>query len=128
MPLSVPYYPGMNRSEEFTTSGMPWVLTTTASINTPTQVVLPFVTKRLVVKNNSTGSLFFGFSVNGTTNGPERFVLLANEIIDLDVRVKEIFVMSSGSSVNEFSIYGGLTMIPATNMPALTGSIWEGVG
>lgn len=128
MPLGVSFYPGMNRSEEFTTSGMPWVLTTTASINTPTQIVLPFVSKRIVVKNNTTGSLFFGFSRNGTTNGPERFLLADGEMIDIDVRVKEIFIMSSGSSKNEFSLYAALTMIPATNIPTLTGSIWEGVG
>jgi hypothetical protein len=132
--MSLVDYPrsGMANSSEFTSSGIPYVKTGTAPATEPEQINFQFVTKEMTIKNNESSSndIVFGFSRNGTKTGPHRFLVKPGESITMDVKVKEIFLMSLTSAAS-YSIHASLTMIPERFMTILTGSAplnWDGVG
>jgi hypothetical protein len=124
---------GMANSSEFTSSGIPYVKNTSAPTTEPDQINFNFVSKEMTIKNDENvggGDIVFGFSRNGTKNGPDRFKLRPGESITMDVKVKELFIMSVGATAN-YSLHVSLTMIPERFMVTLTGSAplnWDGVG
>lgn len=134
--FTTPAQPGYGAVSEFQASGIPWV---TGSVVSSTSVVnehnFPFVTKNVTIRNHSTGGgLKVGFTRNGVQGG--NFILVDNVVgatLDLDVRVTALFILGvTGAST--YSVYAGLTPIPAKHAPVLTGSVsgtngsWQGVG
>lgn len=129
--------PGWGSSADYAAAGLPWVFSGVAVSNTNAlQFNFEYVSKQITVKNNATaggGSICFGFTRNGTQLGPERYEVSPLEYITLDCRIKELFIIASGSATNvPFSLHASLTLIPEYNMPILTASVdgsnWDGVG
>lgn len=124
---------GLANSSEFTSAGFPYVKTGTAPATEPDQINFKFVSKAITLKNDETSggsNIVFGFTRNGTKNGPERFMLKPEESVTIDVKTRELFIMSLGSAA-AYSLHASLTLIPEHAMPPLTGSAptnWDGVG
>ena len=113
--------PGIGNASSYQVSGIPWVsssLTVPASGSTTLEINFPQVTKSLVVKNVSTGSvqLRVGFSDNGVKNSNNFFLLSAGESFAADLKVTRIYLMSNNSTVLTASVIAGLTNIPAIEL------------
>lgn len=131
-----PAQPGYGSVPEYQASGVPWV---TGSVASSTSVVqeyrFPNVTKRITVRNHSTaGGIRVGFTSNGVQGS--NYILVDNVVgasIDLDVRVASLYILGV-TAPSTYSIFAGLTAIPAKHAPVLTGSVsgtngaWQGVG
>lgn len=129
-----------------------------AASPTPTIINFDYVTKWIEIKNtDATNGLRVGFSMSGSFEAGERlpnasaklanapgnyFVIATGEKVKYDIRCKQLFLVSdaaasatpeaSGNS-SSFSIRAGLTTIPASNFPVLTGSVsgvsaFDGIG
>lgn len=135
MPLENPEA-GIGYAGEFQSSGLPWVISSTATVGNVQAYSLPKVSRAINVRNVATGSaangyVAFGFTLNGV-QGSNRFLIPPNQSETFEVRVKEFYITGVSGSV-DYSIFAALTTVPAKNMPILTGSItgsfvWEGVG
>lgn len=113
--------PGIGNAASYQVSGIPWVtssLAVPASGSAPLEISFPQVTKSIVVKNVSTGSVQMrvGFSANGVTNTNNYFLLSAGESFAESLKVTRIYLMSDSSTVLSVSIVAGLTNIPATEL------------
>jgi hypothetical protein len=129
--------PGFNAATEFQASALPWCVTDNVSGSVIKRYDFPNVTKYVGIINNSSNGndLKVAFTENGFRTG--NFVLFpvtpSADLVYMDLRVKTIYTMASGSGTSVYSILAGLTMIPSNNMPVLTGSVggvsyWQGVG
>jgi len=130
---------GPNHVPAYITSGIPFVTSSTANEApagaTTVKFSFPYVTKFFQIENAGGNSLKFGFSDLGTLGTvTDNSVTVAagarSEIYDM--RCKEIY-FTGGSGATAFKIIAGLTTIPASNFPILTGSIdgtgsFDGVG
>lgn len=128
---------GFNNTSEFQSSGLPWVRTQVIS-NTVVKYSFPKITKNIVVSNLNTAAaniLRVGFTENGV-NGVEDnyyFLLGGGMSVELDVRVKELYLLRNDSTNITSSVHASLTTIDPIMMPILTGSVggisyWEGIG
>lgn len=108
--------PGWNFTPAYQISGLPYALTDTATATPPYRVQFPYVTKFITVRADG-GALDIGFTANGVL-GTNHFTLQNNEVLTMEVRVKEMYI--SGTST--FHIIAGLTGIPTASVPTLTGS------
>jgi hypothetical protein len=112
--------PGIGNAASYQVSGIPWVsssLTIPASGSTPLEISFPLVTKSVIVKNSSTGSVNMrvGFSENGV-KGTNFFLLSAGESFAADLKVTRVYLMSNNGTPLTASIVAGLTNIPATEL------------
>jgi len=112
--------PGIGNAASYQVSGIPWVsssLTIPASGSTPLEISFPQVTKSIIVKNSSTGSVNMrvGFSENGV-KGTNFFLLSAGESFAADLKVTRVYLMSNNGTVLTGSVIAGLTNIPATEL------------
>ncbi len=110
---------GLNNVGEYQASGLPWV-TSSQATTSPYQIGFPFVTNEITVTNSGSLPLRIGFTQNGV-NGSNYFSVLAGQTVSFDVRVTYVYVRSDSSTAN-YSMFAGLTQIPAKSMPILTGS------
>jgi hypothetical protein len=113
--------PGLGNAASYQVSGIPWVsssLAVPASGSAPLEISFPQVTKSIIIKNVSTGSVQMrvGFSSNGVKDTNNYFILLAGESFAADLKVTRIYLMSNNSTVLTGSIIAGLTNIPATEL------------
>jgi hypothetical protein len=113
--------PGIGNAASYQVSGIPWVsssLSVPASGSTPLEIIFPQVTKSIIVKNASTGSVNMrvGFSENGVKNSNNFFLLSAGESFAADLKVTRIYLMSNNGTALTASIVAGLTNIPATEL------------
>ena len=129
---------GPNHVPSYITSGIPFIsasiVNEAPSGNTTVRFSFPYVTKFFQVESLG-GALKFGFSDLGTIGTiTDNSIKVANnnksEIYD--IRCKEIYLTGDGGTAT-FKIIAGLTTIPSSNFPILTGSIngvqsFEGVG
>jgi len=131
MPLGHPS-PGFDYVPEYQISALPWV--TSSTVDGIKKFDFPKVTSFILFKNTSSGSMRFAFTEHGFDTG-NYFELLSTEGISVDMRIKSFWV--SGSDLQDFSLLVGLTVIPAHQMPTLTGTLpansssysqWEGIG
>lgn len=116
--------PGPGSLAEYMISGIPWV---TAS-NIPANILeIDFlnVTSFFTVKNTSLNTINVAFTQNGFNSG-NYFSLASNEVFSADLRIKTLFLSSSATS--SFQLIAGVTSIPASNFPNLTGSNNPGNG
>lgn len=107
--------PGFNFTPAYQISGLPYVTSSTAT-GAPYHVTFPYVTKFITIRADG-AALNIGFTVNGTL-GTNYFTVANNEVLTIEVRVKEMYI--SGSSV--FHLIAGLTGIPTASIPTLTSS------
>lgn len=113
---------GLSNVGSYQASGIPWVsssLTIPASGSTPLEISFPQVTKNIIVKNVSTGTVNMrvGFSINGVVSSSNYFILSGGESFAADLRVTKICLMSNDSTILTGSIIAGLTNIPAAELP-----------
>jgi hypothetical protein len=124
----------------------------------PTTIEFDYVTKWIEVENtDATNGLRVAFSMTGSFEAGERlpnastksansfgnyFVVATGEKVKYDMRCKQLFLVSNaaasgtpeaGSKSSSFAIRAGLTTIPSSNFPVLTGSIsgvsaFDGIG
>ena len=129
---------GPNFVPAYISSGIPFVSASTnneaPAANTTVKFSFPFVTKFFQVESLG-GDLKFGFSDLGTLGTvTDNAIKVANNAKSeiYDMRCKEIYLTGDGGAAT-FKIIAGLTTIPASNFPTLTGSVagvesFEGVG
>ena len=121
--------PGFNLTAEYQVSAIPWV--TSSNVTGVKRHDFYKVTKFVVVKNNSgPGTLRVGFTNLGV-QGSNYFELAAGESFAGDFRVKTVYLSSSANV--SYSMLAGVTMIDASMMVEITGSIngtgsFDGVG
>lgn len=131
MPLGNPQG-GFSNLGEFQSSALPWV-TSSLATSTPTQINFNYITRFITVINpDANTNLSMGFTLNGISNG-QRVIIPHGTSLTFDWRATKIWIKSeTGSSLN-YSLAVGLTTVPASMMPLLTGSApngtdWAGVG
>jgi len=113
--------PGIGNAASYQVSGIPWVsssLAVPASGSTTLEISFPQVTKSIIVKNVSTGSVQMrvGFSENGVKNSSNFFLLSAGESFAADLKVTKVYLMSNNGTALSASVIAGLTNIPATEL------------
>lgn len=112
--------PGIGNAASYQVSGIPWVSSSLAvpvSGATTLEISFPQVTKSVIVKNVSTGSVQMrvGFSDNGV-KGTNFFLLAAGESFAADLKVTRLYLMSNNGTALTASVIAGLTNIPATEL------------
>ena len=107
-----------NIVSEYQASGIPWVSESNVAAGV-TKFSFPTVTRDLIVRNNGVSNIFVGFTENGVL-GSNGFTLATDASFTQPIRVKDMFV--SASATTSVSIIAGLTRIPRTAFPILTGS------
>lgn len=131
-----PAQPGYGSVAEYQAAGVPWVTGSVASsTSVPTEYNFPYVTKKITIRNHtSAGGLKVGFTRAGVLGS--NFILVdavVGATLDLDTRVTVLYILGV-TGVSSYSIFAGLTAIPAKHAPVLTGSVsasngaWQGVG
>ena len=127
---------GYNSVTEFMGSGLPWVITATAG-STVTKHSFDKITKHIKISNLAAPGVYLrvGFTDNGIRAVGSNYYYKVNggETLELDARVKNVFLLRDASTDALYSIYAELVGIDASMMPILTGSIdgttfWNGVG
>jgi hypothetical protein len=113
--------PGIGNAASYQVSGIPWVsssLAVPASGSTVLEISFPQVSKSIIVKNASTGSVEMrvGFSENGVKNTNNFFILSGGESFAADLKVTKVYLMSNNSTALTASVIAGLTNIPATEL------------
>lgn len=137
MSLAYPYGVGVSNVGSYQVSGIPFVrgkVAAPGNSGTPTQIVFPEVTQRIIVSNiNTAAPLRVGFSSNGVKTG-ENFFLLppasANVFPTAEFRVKvsELYLLSDTGTPTSGSVLAELTnidtMLLSNSGP--NGSSWSG--
>ena len=112
--------PGIGNASSYQVSGRPWVSSSLAvpvSGSTTLEIAFPQVTKSLIIKNVSTGSVQMrvGFSDNGV-KGTNFFILSGGESFAADLKVTRIYLMSNNGTALTASVVAGLTNIDALEL------------
>lgn len=123
--------PNHNSVAEYLQSGIPYVTSShTLGANEVVQVSFPTVSRWFVVHNTDHGggnhTIRIGFTENGVNevNGRNYYLLHAEEqTARFEIKTKDVFVR--GPNGSSFSLIAGLTGIPSSNFPTLTGSLEE---
>jgi len=135
------YTAGLNNAGSYIVSGVPWITGSTPGTSALPQdhevrIEFPYVTKKIHIQNtrggggaaskrlrvtliptgsgNVVGGLHYYDIANVSTLGPTT--------LDLNVKVKEIYLSCPGSSGTAYTVVAELTRIPAERMFELTGS------
>jgi len=133
--------PGFNAAAEYMVSGIPHVLSGSATGSAAgTKIEFDYVSRAITVANNASAGtvLLVGFTNNGI-NGTNCFPLDGGKVQRFEVRVRDLWLKGqAGTNVN-FGVLAELTTIErmyalpltgsAVSQNELTGSIiWRGVG
>jgi len=115
--------PGFNAAAEYTVSGIPHVVSGSAT-STPTVIEFPFVTRAITIANNSVVGtvLEVGFTLNGV-NLANRFPLDGKQMQRFEVRVRDLWLRSESNVTASFGVLAELTPIERHQMMPLTGSV-----
>lgn len=114
--------PGPSSVLEYQASGLPFVTQSVVVTGSVTQLQFPFVTKFIFVKNNSGGTLGFGFTSLGA-QGSNKITLAPSGTWTGDIRVMDLFLTVSAGGNTTYEVLAGLTQIPRRNFFVLTGSL-----
>ena len=115
----------LNPVAEFQMSAIPWI---SSSIVTGTQQFsFPYVTSFIFIKNlDATSSIQIGFSANGI-NGSNYLTLGPKSDYSGQFRLRDLWIKTS--SATNVEVMAGLTSIPASTFPVLSGSAGQqGIG
>ncbi len=125
---------GFGFAAEFQSSALPWVTSSIApAANSPVRFDFPKVTRFITVSNTGVSTLSFGFTHSGVKSTNNKFILSGSQTMTMEVRVKALWVQGEGGTPS-FSLFAGLTTVPAGDMPVLSGTLpdssagWSGVG
>ena len=113
--------PGLGHAPSYQVSSIPYVSSSYVVPPTgdePVKVSFDRVTNFVLVKNTGSPNIQWGFSTVGVTGSVDNnFVVLAtDESLSLDIRVKDIFLVSA-AAVGEATIIAGLTGIERSELP-----------
>jgi len=115
---------GLNHTPAYQVSGQPFAKGGINAGSATQTVQFPYVTRWIVVNNNSGTVLKVGFSSNGVA-GTEYFDVLPNSSSPrLEVKVSQIFL--NGGSGATVSVVAGLTSISTSRVDTSTGTSWSG--
>lgn len=107
---------GFQNSQEYVSSGLPYVVNTTSSIH----VEFPNITRSFTVTaSGSNAHVYF----SGSAPANRKFTILAGTTVDFPLRIKELWIDASGSA----SLCASLTLISSNKMPTLDSSTWSGI-
>lgn len=114
--------PGFNAAAEYAVSGIPHVLSGSATTS-PTLIEFPNVTRAITVANNSAAGtvLEIGFTQNGVSL-TNRFPLDGKQMQRFEVRVRDLWLRAESAAVS-YGVLAELTAIERRNMLPLTGSV-----
>ena len=118
------YRPGLGNVGSFQTSGIPWC---SSSVNVPAsgaaveahRIDFPYITKRLVVRNDGTPTIRVGFSdqgVRGMYNNKYYFTLEENNSLELDFKVSRVYLYSDSAGAGEATVIAALTSIDTSEL------------
>ena len=121
---------GANFSPAYQISGVPHITTGDAPVTSTTpsdslNISFDYVTKNIKLKNtHGSRKLRLAFTASGSLAASKNHIIVsAGETAAYDFRCKDIFLMATAGDVCPFELVAGLTTIPASNFPVLTGSI-----
>lgn len=132
------YRSGLSTAGAYQVAGIPYMSASAAAIpansGTPYQVSFPSVTKWIIIENRGGQDLRVGYSANGVKGASENayFIVPASgstgntlSRVELNVRVKDIYLLSDAGSTTSAQIAAGLTPVSTEE---LTGTInnWSG--
>lgn len=114
--------PGFNFLPAYQAPGLPWVTSGTVSNTAFTRFDFPFVSKSITIANNSAvGSLLrIGYTSAGI-GGTNYFLLDGKQIVELPVRVKEIYLQGDAGTI-AYALQANLSFVEARQMLPLSGS------
>jgi len=127
---------GYNSVNEFMGSGLPWVISNTAS-STVIKHSFDKITRHIKISNHAASGVYLrvGFTQNGIAGAGDAYYYKVNggDSFEIDARIKDIYVVRDSATDAAYSLYAELTMIDSDMMPVLTGSLggtafWNGVG
>lgn len=137
MPLKYPNS-GPNWTSEYMMSPTPWVTSSVCNgvrriefsdplVPHVSSTLFNYVTKWIVVSNESTNVLRVGFTEYGLMTGSKYIELELDEALSVDLRCSELWISGSG---NSFQIIAGLTGITAYDeeFPLTSSKGYPGVG
>ena len=112
-------------------SATPFVTSSKINLGEVHKIDFGYVAKFFIVRNTSPdGVLSISFTENGLK--PENsnyFFLSGTESFSADMRTDRLFISGSGGSSVNYTVIGGLTLIPGKNLTRITGSNgFPGVG
>jgi hypothetical protein len=114
---------GQNNVGEYLASGLPFVTSSTATV-APTQIDFPFLTNEMYFGcSGSSGAIRVGFTAQGV-QGSNYFVISSDGTGyqgPYRLRCKTIFIRAHNGTP-AYTVTAGLTGIPITSFPVLTGS------
>jgi hypothetical protein len=115
---------GLNHTPAYQVSGQPFAKGGINAASSTQTVNFPYVTRWVVVNNNSGTVLKVGFSSRGIA-ATEYFDVLPNSSSPrLEVKVSQIFL--NGGSGATVSVVAGLTSIPSSRVDTTLGTSWSG--
>lgn len=119
------YKAGLNQVGVYQVSSIPYVSQLTAPVNTdqPLEIILPSVTKFIVIKNVDSGNhpLRVGFSANGIV-GTNYFTLQKNESFSADFKITKLYLLGDSPNTVGVELIAGLTGIEKSQLP----NSWSG--
>ena len=129
MPVNY-YRPGLGNVGSFQTSGIPWC---SSSVTCPAsgtavsanRIDFPYVTKRIVVRNDGAATVRVGFSdrgVRGMDGNKYYFTLAQDNSLELDFKVSRVYLYSDSAGASEATVIAGLTSI----LPEQLKTNWSG--
>jgi hypothetical protein len=110
---------GFQNSQEYLISGLPYVANTTGSLH----IEFPTITRSLALTAIGTNAYV---SFSGSAGPTTTFVVLANSSKDLPLRIRDIWLESSGSG-GSISMCAAMTTIHRNQMCDLDSTKWSGV-
>jgi len=114
--------PGFNSAVEYAVSGVPHVVTGSATTS-PSVIEFDYVTRAITVTNQATAGsyLLIGFTQNGV-NGINCFPINGGASHRFEIRVRDLWLKGQAGAVG-YGVLAELTPIERRNMLPLTGSV-----
>lgn len=115
---------GAHNIPAYSLPGIPWVTGSTVPAATIVKHSFPLVTNDFTVRNTSAGTtLAVAFTSNGLSSVTRKyFTLTGVQDLKCNFRIKDLFLSATqGAPVVE--VIAGLSHVPYSNFPVLTGSI-----
>jgi hypothetical protein len=110
---------GFQNSQEYLISGLPYVANTTGSLH----IEFPTITRSLTLTSSGTNAYAY---FSGSAGSATKFLVLANSSVDLPLRIRDIWLESSGSG-GSVSMCAAMTTISRNYMCDLDSTKWSGV-
>jgi len=121
------YKPGLGNVASYQASGKPFVSasvhvpgsgSTAGTTAEPHELNFPYITRTLVVRNDSSNDIRVGFSRHGIRGGESKsyFTLGEDVSLEMEFKVKSVFLLSDGATAATCTVVAGLTGIPTTEL------------